>query len=96
MDAIRPIKKAQIGAYLADQYPHLFIIPVPLKVGIYRDLMAVPDRQYGGRTLQTFLFTWTRQPAYCAAVERGRARYGLDGSMHPMVYTTSRLSGGAG
>ena len=56
MDAIRPIKKAQIGAYLADQYPHLFIIPVPLKVGIYRDLMAVPDRQYGGRTLQTFLF----------------------------------------
>jgi sRNA-binding protein len=90
MDAIRPIKKAQIGAYLADQYPHLFILPVPLKVGIYRDLMAVPERPYGGRTLQSFLHKWTRSDAYCAAVERGRCRYGLDGSMHPMVYSTSR------
>jgi sRNA-binding protein len=90
MDAGLPVKKAQIAAYLADRYPHLFMIPVPLKVGIYRDLMAAQGRPYGGRTLQSFLHKWTRQPAYCDAVERGRARYGLDGSMHPMVYTTSR------
>jgi sRNA-binding protein len=93
MDAIRPIKKAQIGAYLADQYPHLFLFPVPLKIGIFRDLMAVPDRPYGGETLQSFLYKWTTSDAYCDAVEIGKCRYGLDGSMHPMVCNSSRRGG---
>lgn len=86
----RPIKKAQIGAHLAELYPHLFTFPVPLKVGIFNDLRAVPDRQYGNYAIQHFLKRWCTSDAYCQAIEQGKSRYGLDGSMYPMVTTQSR------
>ncbi len=90
MDAIRPIKKAQIAAHLADKYPHLFLFPVPLKVGIDKDLLADPDRQFSSNTLSHFLYHWCHQSRYCAAVAVAKARYGLRGEMCDVVTNHSR------
>lgn len=93
MDADRPIKKAHIAAHLAEKYPHLFVIPVPLKVGITRDLLADPDRLFSSKTLSHFLYNWCRQPRYCAAVDVAKSRYGLQGEMCDVVTNNARWDG---
>lgn len=86
----RPIKRPEIAAYLQQHFPHLFTIPVPLKIGIGNDLLRWEGRQYTQKTLSTFLHHWTREPAYCSAVEQGKHRYDLDGNICPMVTNASR------
>lgn len=93
MDVEQPIKKAQIAAYLQQHFPHLFTIPVPLKVGIGKDLLRHPTRAYTQKTLCSFLHHWTNAEAYCEAVERGKHRYDLDGRICPMVTNNSRRDG---
>ena len=90
MDVQQPIKRAEIAAYLQQHFPHLFTIPVPLKIGIGRDLLRSPVRAYTQKTLSAFLHHWTRSPAYCDAVERGKHRYDLEGNICPMVTNQSR------
>lgn len=92
-EADRPIKKPDIQAHLQELYPHLFTIPVPLKVGIGRDLLRRPGRLYSQRTIQSFLHHWTKQESYCEAVESGKHRYDLDGRICPMVTNSSRRGG---
>lgn len=92
MQVERPVKRAHIAAHLAQKYPHLFSFPVPLKVGIGRDLLRAPDRQYSDRTLSSFLHKWCSSDAYCDAVEKASARYDLEGRMHPVVTNHSRRS----
>lgn len=91
-EAYRPIKRPDVQAHLQELYPHLFTIPVPLKVGIGRDLLRRPDRLYSQRTLCSFLNKWTKAPEYCAAVEAGKHRYDLGGNLCPMVTNHSRRS----
>ncbi len=85
MNTSYPIKKAAIAAHLRDLFPHLFSFPVPLKVGIHRDLMSLPGRQFGASALRSFLCKWTSSPDYCHAVAVAKSRYALDGSMAPLV-----------
>lgn len=85
-----PIGKDEIAAHLADKYPHLFIIPVPLKVGIRADLLSSPDRKFSSRALCSFLHKWVASPAYCYALSRAKCRYDLDGAMAPLVTNDTR------
>lgn len=89
-EAYRPIKRPDIQAHLQELYPHLFTIPVPLKVGIGKDLLARHDRLYSQKTLSVFMHHWTHQDAYCDAVERGKHRYDLAGNICPMETNQSR------
>lgn len=75
---------------LAETWPHLFSFPVPLKIAIHRDFPPVGERPITRKRFLRFLSWWCSRPEYATAVETGRARYGLDGSMHPMVHTTAR------
>ena len=75
---------------LAETWPHLFSFPVPLKIAIHKDFPPVGERPITRKRFLRFLSWWCSRPDYVAAIENGRARYGFDGSMHPMVRTTTR------
>lgn len=79
----KPVNR-KVQAALAERWPHLFHFPVPLKIGIHRDYPAPGDRPVSKKVFARFLKKWVKQPAYQAALQSGTARYGFDGSMHPM------------
>jgi hypothetical protein len=83
-----PEKHEATRLALADRWPHLFLIPVPLKIGIHRDICS--ERVLSRHKVQHFLFHWVRQPAYLAAVQSASHRYDLAGNMHPVVYRGPR------
>ncbi len=85
-----PIRKAEIAGHLAEKYPHLFLIPVPLKIGIRADLLAAPDRAFSGATLASFLHKWVGSPAYCERLRVAKFRYDLAGNMVDVVTNCTR------
>ena len=86
-----PIRKDAIAGHLADKYPHLFLIPVPLKVGIRADLLAAPDRAFSSASLASFLHKWVSSPEYAAALGRAKCRYDLSGNNAPLVTNSARV-----
>lgn len=82
-----PEKHEPTRRLLADRWPHLFLIPVPLKIGIHRDILAAfdseGDRPFSVRHLHSCLHHWTQSPDYKATLERSNARYDLAGNLCP-------------
>lgn len=75
-----PVDPDKVDRLMAGAYPHLFgdrKDPVPLKVGIHRDLLADPFRPVTGKQLRQFLYRWTKQPAYQQALKAGKERVSL-------------------
>lgn len=85
-----PVGKDEIAAHLADKYPHIFLIAVPLKVGIRADLMAASDRQFSSNALASFLHKWVASPAYCERLRASKFRYDLDGNICDIVTNHTR------
>jgi sRNA-binding protein len=77
--------KPQAQAVMAEKWPHLFSFPVPLKVGIHKDFPPAGERPLSSKQFNTFLYYWVRQPGYIEALKTGKHRYGLDGSMYPLL-----------
>ncbi len=72
---------------LADLYPQLFGAQfLPLKRGIFDDLMAAHPEQFEREALKLALGVHTRSTRYLQAVAEGRARHDLQGqSVEPMA-----------
>jgi sRNA-binding protein len=70
---------------LAERWPHLFTFAVPLKVGIHKDYPAPGERPLAMKRFNSFLYHWVRQPEYRKQLREGKARYGFDGSMYPIM-----------
>lgn len=68
---------------LAERWPHLFMVPCPLKIGITQDYYAIPNRPVSGRRWRHFLWWWCRQPEYLEALAKSRHRYDLNGNICP-------------
>jgi len=64
---------------LRERFPAVFNLeaPVPLALGVDRELRLLLARKRAGRVLSW----WCGHPAYRAAVARGGPRYNLDGSV---------------
>lgn len=73
----------QVQSALAERWPHLFSFPVPLKVGIHKDLPPVGERPVSIKKFSKFLFLWVQQPEYIEALKTAKHRYGMNGEMYP-------------
>jgi sRNA-binding protein len=71
-------RNERVRVLLAEHWPHLFTEPVPLAIGIDKDIEKAIGDLVTRRRLENFMFGWTRRPAYRRAVKRGDARQGLD------------------
>lgn len=65
------------GAIQFTKFP-VFQKPLPLKIGIREDLVAIG---YEPEAVQRFLRRWCSQPEYQAALVSGGSRYDLDGQV---------------
>ncbi len=54
--------------------------PVPLAIGIHRDIAALLDSEADKATISQFLRRWTRSTEYLRAIARGDPRRSLDGN----------------
>ena len=66
-----------IAQSLAAQFPAAFARPVPLKVGIFADVLAATD--ITTEALTAFLLTWCGDPRYLAKIRAGKSRVDLQG-----------------
>lgn len=78
-----PERHQETRQILASHWPHLFSFPVPLKVGIHWDILETNPRPVAHSRLSGFLYCWTHNPQYIAAVDASSSRWDLDGSMCP-------------
>lgn len=78
-----PNKKVQ--AKLAERWPHLFSFPVPLKIGIHLDYLAIEPlaRPVSRKDFFRFIKRWVKQPEYIQALSRFDARYDFNGHICP-------------
>jgi len=58
----------------------VFKAPVPLKVGICKDLLVARPEDVTHKALKGFLRRWVKSPAYLQALARGGPRYGVGGA----------------
>lgn len=66
---------------LFELYPHLFGARfLPLKLGIFQDLLAAHPDQFDKAALKMALGRHTRSTAYLQAVAKGKQRYDLSGA----------------
>jgi len=73
---LNPISRRLFAAFpRAFRYP-----PVPLAVGIGRELCQLMGPQFKPAEIRAFLHAWTSGPRYLKAVARGEMRRNLDGS----------------
>jgi hypothetical protein len=54
--------------------------PSPLAIGIHHEIFQLLDGAFTPQAIGDFLRHWVRRPEYLAAVARGNARRGLDGT----------------
>src|SRR4051812_18955810 len=74
-------RNLRVGALLAERFPAAFTSKRPLAIGIFAEIRAVvPESELPRDDLGGFLASWTKRPAYLAALERGDRRVHLDGS----------------
>lgn len=74
------VDPAKVDKLMVQTYPHLFgnrKDPVPLKIGIHRELLDDPRLPVTGRQCRQFLYRWTKQPAYQRNVAAGKERFGI-------------------
>lgn len=78
-----PEPSAAKGAreWLLSSWPVLFnpLSPVPLAIGIRRDLLKIRPDRVSDRGVRRALRWWCSSPAYLDALARGGRRYGLTG-----------------
>jgi ProP effector len=55
--------------------------PVPLKIGVSRDVVALLADTYSRKVIRRALAFWTGRSVYLEAIARGGARYDLDGTI---------------
>ena len=72
-------------AALAERWPHLFLVPVPLKIGIHKDFPPEGERPVSRVKFREFLASWVKTPEYKAACATAKARYDFDGKMCPLA-----------
>jgi len=74
-----PAKAAR--TWFMQAYPLLFnpLRPVPLSIGIRRDLLKLRPKPITDRSVRYALRSWCRSPAYLDALARGGHRYNLQG-----------------
>lgn len=81
--AVQRDRYHRIRALMHERYPAAFgprgTAPLPLKVGISKDLEAV-GAEIGERELRIFLAAWTGRPEYLGAILAGGPRYDLAGT----------------
>src|ERR1700751_3876871 len=78
-----PLWMATILADWRARWPAVFTRPVPLAVGISRDMEAAlraEGKFLDRKSMGIMLHNWTMQHAYLQAVARGEIRRNLDGS----------------
>jgi ProP effector len=61
-------------------FPERHLPPVPLLIGIHRQLRAVTADRFSAAILKVFLQSWTRQSPYVSAIADGVARHDLQGN----------------
>ena len=79
----RVARHAKIAALHADwrnRFPAAFTKPVPLAIGIVRQIRQALPPGTGSRDVSRAVHRWTQRPSYLKAVARGEARRNLDGS----------------
>ena len=64
--------------------------PVPLKIGVHEELIALTAGEFMPDEIGAALRLWVRQPGYQKAVAAGGPRYGLDGSPAGAVADTEQ------
>jgi hypothetical protein len=73
---------AEVVAALRVRCPKVFgDPPVPLKIGIGDDVIALLAGTYGRKVTKRALSFWTKRNVYLEALARGGARYDLDGTI---------------
>lgn len=78
------IPRNETHAALAERWPHLFIVPVPLKIGIHHEYPPEGERPVSKLKFRNFMWHWVRQPSYKAALDVAKARYDFEGRMWPV------------
>lgn len=62
---------------LAEKFSEVFSRPVPLKVGIFADILAATD--ISPEELTAFLLKWCGDPRYLGKIRAGKSRVDLQG-----------------
>ncbi len=76
---------------LRNIYPTIFKTVVPLKIGIFHDLLAAHQDELPRGKLYGFLGRHTSTVAYLSAVAKGGPRFAMDGSIFGEVTEDERL-----
>lgn len=66
---------------LLDRYPLVFNRdnPLPLEIGVFEKLIAVPDLGMGDEELECVLLCWTARREYCRSAVMTQRRHDLEG-----------------
>jgi ProP effector len=62
-------------------FPERHLPPVPLLIGIHKQLRAVTADRFSAAILKAFLESWTRQSPYVSAIAEGVVRHDLQGNL---------------
>jgi sRNA-binding protein len=67
---------------LIDRFPIVFNRdnPLPLEVGAFESIIAVPDLGMGDEELECVLLCWTARREYCRSIVMMRQRFDLEGN----------------
>jgi len=76
-DDLRLASTEKTARTLAGKFPAAFSRPVPLKVGIFADLIAASD--ITPEALTAFLLRWCGDARYLAKIRAGKSRVDLQG-----------------
>jgi hypothetical protein len=70
----------ELRAAFPAAFPERHLPPVPLLIGIHKQLRVVMADRFSAVILGAFLEAWTRQSAYISALAEGVARHDLQGN----------------
>jgi ProQ/FINO family len=82
---------------LREVFPQAFPLPpVPLAIGIHREILAIAGDEIDPADLSAFLRYWCTRRSYLTAIWRGQGRRNLDGSIAGVPTIKERNDAGRG